>query len=198
MKTVAIILAAGESKRMGSPKQILPFGDSTILGTVIQRLRESKIDRIVVVLGFHSYQITPAVRAHNVQVIVNPSPELGMLSSAQCALLHVEDEADAYLFALGDQPQIQPLVVNALIQAAEQSDRGIVLPICEGKRGHPLLVKSRHKTYILDLPLTGGLNQLLDLNQSDILEVEVESAAILQDIDTPEDYELARSPAPRA
>jgi len=193
VRVSAIVLAAGESRRMGRAKMTLPFGESTILETVIRALEDSEIDGVTVVLGRNWPEVYPAIQHLDAEVVVNPRPERGMLSSAQWGLGHLRDDVDAFLFALGDQPQLLSGTVNALIRAATESDHGIFLPTHEGKRGHPLLVKSRHKQAILNLSESGGLNQLLDQNPSDIREVPRDSETVLHDIDTPEDYSRARS-----
>lgn len=184
----AIVLAAGESRRMGRAKMTLPWGESTILGTVIGSLAKSEVAGITVVLGRNWEEVYPTVQHLGAQVVVNPRPESGMLSSVKWGLAHIRDDAAA-LFALGDQPRILPATVNALIRAAESSECGILLPSFHGRRGHPLLVKNRYRRAILDLPESGGLNQLLDQYHEDVLEVESGSESVLMDIDTPEDYE---------
>ncbi len=193
MRVSAIVLAAGESRRMGRAKMTLPFGESTILETVIRALEQSEIHGVTVVLGRNWQEAYPAIQHLDAEVVVNPRPERGMLSSAQWGLAHLRDDVDAFLFALGDQPQIQPETVNALIRASAECDRGIFLPTYEGKRGHPLLVKSHHKQAILNLSDSGGLNQLLEQNPLEIREVPSDSESVLHDIDTPEDYRQAQT-----
>src|SRR2546428_13979091 len=112
LQVSAIVLAAGRSSRMGRPKMTLPFGSSTILETVIEALEESEIRDVTVVLGHHWEQVYPVIQHRDVQVVVNPRPERGMLSSAQWGVAQLRDDSDAILFALGDQPQLQPETVN--------------------------------------------------------------------------------------
>ena len=176
---------------MGRPKMTLAYGESTILETVARAVEESDAQSVTVVLGHNWEHVYAAVQHLDAQIVVNPRPERGMLSSAQWGLAHVREDAEAILFALGDQPQILPSTINILIKAAAESECGIFLPTYQGKRGHPLLVKSRHKPSILGLSDSGGLNQLLDQNPQDISEVPVESATVLKDIDTPEEYDEA-------
>lgn len=191
MKVAGIVLAAGESRRMGRAKMTLPFGDSTLLETVIGALEEA-VDSVTVVLGRNWEEVSATIAHRNVETFVNPRPEGGMLSSAQWALAQLQDEADAFLFALGDQPRIQPTVVETLLAAAERSVKGIVLPIYAGKRGHPVLFRARYKQAILALPLTMGLNAIARAHPDDVEEVPVDTPSIHQDIDTPEDYARLR------
>ncbi len=174
---------------MGRTKATLPYGDSTILETVIAALMASGVDAVTVVLGRNWEEVYPAIEGLDVEVFVNPRPDLGMLSSAQWALAQVRDDLDGFLFALGDQPQIRTEIVDRLLAAAAQSRRGILLPTFEGKHGHPLLVRARYKQEILALPHTVGLNALLLAHADDVEELPVEDPGILKDIDTPEEYE---------
>jgi molybdenum cofactor cytidylyltransferase len=193
MRVAAIVLAAGESRRMGRPKQTLSFGDSTVIGAVVGALQASQVSFTTVVLGYHSEEVREALAGMEVDTTINPAPEQGMLSSAQWGLSHLPDTYDAYLFALGDQPGLQPDIISALMAAA-MSGHGIILPTHGGKRGHPLIIRARYREEILALSLTGGLNQLLECHPDDISLVPVESPSIHEDIDTPEDYDRAIRP----
>lgn len=191
MKVAAIVLAAGESRRMGRPKQTLPYGDSTVLETVLRTLRAAQVDGITVVLGNHAPQIRAQLDHLDVEVCINPRPEEGMVSSAQRGLAQVGDDADAYLFVLGDQPQMEARVVDALIEAAARSPFGICLPTYAGRRGHPVLFRARYRAEILALPRTVGLHQIVRAHPGDLLELPVDTPSVLKDIDTPEDYRRA-------
>jgi molybdenum cofactor cytidylyltransferase len=191
MKVAAIVLAAGNSSRMGRAKQMLPFGTSTILETVIATVHESKANSINVVLGANRAEIEPILAGLDVEVFVNPQPELGMLSSVQCCISRLDGDVDAFLFVLGDQPQIRREIVDHLIDRASLSAKGIFVPTYSGKRGHPLLIRASHRAEILQLPNSGGLNKLLHDHPDDVEEVPVDTDTILKDIDTPEDYDLA-------
>ncbi len=193
MKVAAIVLAAGESRRMGRAKLTLPYGSDgrTIVETVVMVIQATPVYPITVVLGANWKEIQFVLSDLGVELSVNPNPELGMLSSARWALSHLEDTVDAYMFVLGDQPQIETRIVERILEMAEYSDKGIVLPEYNGKRGHPLLIRARYKGEILRLPDTGGLNQLLQAHPDDIEEVPVDTDSILRDIDTPADYEEA-------
>lgn len=191
MRTAAIVLAAGDSQRMGRPKLTLPYGDSNILGTVIRTLQSCGIDGVTVVLGRDWEQVYDTIEDTSVEIFVNPRPEGGMLSSAQWALAQLRNDVDAILFALGDQPEITPETVEALLAKAERSNKGIFIPTYEGRRGHPVLFRERYKQEILNLPLTVGLNTIAHIHPEDVEEVPVNTPAVLRDIDTPEDYRRA-------
>jgi molybdenum cofactor cytidylyltransferase len=191
MRTAAIILAAGSSERMGRPKLTMPYGDSNVLDTVIRTLQSCRIEGVTVVLGHNWEQVYDTIEKEDVEIFVNPRPEGGMLSSAQWALAQLRNDVEAILFALGDQPEITPSVVEALITKAERSEKGIFIPTYEGRRGHPVLFRERYKQEILDLPRTVGLNAIAHAHPEDVEEVSVDTPAVLLDIDTPEDYRQA-------
>jgi len=188
MKIPAIILAAGEGRRMGRAKQTLPFGGATMLEAVVRTLQASAVDRVAVVLGYRWQEVSAVLAGGDVETVVNPHPERGMLSSVQCGLARVAEDADAFLIALADQPHLQVRTVHALIAAAEKTGKGIVLPTFDGKRGHPVLFRTRYRAEILALPLSVGLNQIAKTHPDDVEEVALETPTVLQDIDTPEDY----------
>lgn len=191
MRAAGIVLAAGASRRMGRPKMTLPFGGSTVLETVIRSLSAGGVESVVVVLGHHWQEVHAAIQHLDVGVIVNPRPERGMTSSLQWALAQASEGAEGWVVALGDQPQMDPGVVRELIRAACGSSHGFVVPTFQGRRGHPLLMRARLKEAVLSLPHDQGLNTLLRARPREVLEVPVETASILRDMDTPEDYRNA-------
>lgn len=189
MEIVAVILAAGASTRMGRPKMLLPFGDSTVIETVISNVVASQVSHTVVVLGYGWTQIFRLVEHLPVEVIVNPRPERGMISSVQWALAQMNQSADGMLFVLGDQPLIPTWVHDAVIHSFGFHPDGIVVPTYEGKRGHPALFSARFREEILDLPTDRGLNALLRTHPAAVHEVPVDTDTILLQMNTPEEYE---------
>ncbi len=192
LKNRAIILAAGSSTRMGSQKMLLPFGNSTILETVIQNILLSSVDSILVVLGANQDEIHEVIQPMPVEVCINKNHLSGMLSSVVCGFNALPDDTGTALVFLGDQPGISPKVTDRVIEAYNQSLHGIVIPISNHRRGHPLLVDFKYKREIGRLDLEKGLRALMHHFPEDVLEVEVDDAGILMDIDTPEDYSNAK------
>jgi len=184
----AIILAAGFSTRMGTQKLILPYQNSTMIETVIDNVLDSRIDMVMVVLGADGDEITRAIGKRPVEYCYNPHPEKGMLSSVLCGFAALPEDANAALVYLGDQPNISPAVTNKIIEAYNEDLRGIVIPVHNHRRGHPLLVDMKYRKEIDKLDLEKGLRSLMHLFPQDVLEVEVEEPGILVDIDTREDY----------
>ena len=184
-----LVLAAGMARRMGSTKQLLPFGDRTILQTVVDTLSGADLAGVVVVLGHDADAVRESLHGQPVLCCVNDAYREGMFSSVLCGLHHLPADADAVLIALGDQPQIELKVVQAVVRAYRGGDRGIVIPISGGKRGHPVLINlSRYRDEILSLSGDEGLKPVMRGHPQDTLEVPVDDEGILRDLDTPEDY----------
>ena len=193
-KIWAIILAAGASKRMNTQKLLLPFQGETIIGSVIDNISQSHIENMMVVLGANSNEIQDAIGDRPVQFCHNHNYELGMLSSVLCGFNALPEDADAALVYLGDQPMISVEVTNKVIESYNDSILGIVVPVYENRRGHPLLVDLKYRIEIKKLDLEQGLRALMHHFPQDVLEVEVNVPGILIDIDTKEDYDRATKP----
>ena len=132
----AVVLAAGKSERMGRLKQLLPFGKRTVVETVTKTLQLVGCTEILVVLGHRASEIAH-VLPNTVRTVVNEDYESGMFSSVLAGLNALDSQADGMLLLLGDQPQIRAGMVKAVIDRFAQSDEGIVIPVVDGKRGHP-------------------------------------------------------------
>ena len=184
----AIVLAAGESRRMGRPKLLLPYGDKTIIETVVQNVVSSRADGAVVVLGGHRQEIEEKVRGFAVKRVINRRYQEGMLSSVRRGLLALPASARAAVFILADQPEVASSVIDLMIEAYCREKKGIVLPVYRKKRGHPLLIDLKYRREIESLSPDIGLRGLLREHRDDILEVRVTSPSVLKDIDDPDDY----------
>ena len=187
----AIILAAGSSRRMGSQKLLLPFGQSTIIETVVDNVLKSSIDHVMVVLGASQREVRDILGKRSLQFCYNKEHKKGMLSSVICGVRALPDDAESALIFLGDQPGIPPSVTNAVIDAYSEELFGIVIPIHNYRRGHPLLVDMKYRKEIEQLDLEEGLKSLRHHFPEDVLEVELDEPGILVDIDTPADYKKA-------
>jgi xanthine dehydrogenase accessory factor len=185
----AIILAAGESSRMGKPKMLLPYERSSIIETVIGNAALSSIDKTYVVLGAGHESITQKIQDNPVETVINPNYKSGMLSSVQCGLRALSDSTTQVMVLLGDQPMIGERIMDRMILRYNQSEKGIVVASWQGKRGHPILFSSEYIKEILDYPEDGSLKSLLLNHPDDIDELETENPEILRDIDTEQDYQ---------
>jgi molybdenum cofactor cytidylyltransferase len=185
----ALVLGAGESKRMGKPKLLLTFGDKTIIEHILDNISQSKAGKILLVLGSHREEILIKIGGRPVETVINYRYREGMLSSIQTGFEALPQDASAALVCLGDQPFIPFSVFDALIETYGRTKKGIVLPVYQKKRGHPILIDMKHRQEILDLSPKIGLRALVHNHPQDVQEVAVETPQILKDIDYPEDYQ---------
>ncbi|MBI1792924.1 MAG: nucleotidyltransferase family protein [Chloroflexi bacterium] len=184
----AIILAAGESKRMGQPKMLMPWGKSTVIQTVISVFQAAGVDDVLVVTGGARKQVE-ALIGRSVQTIFNEKFAQGeMLSSVQAGLAAKKHEASAALICLGDQPQVQVRTVQRILQEYKENRTPIIVPSYQMHRGHPWLVAREMWDEMLKMRPPETPREFLARHAKIIRYIEFDSPAILQDIDTPEDY----------
>lgn len=184
----AIVLAAGESRRMGSQKLLLPFGGKTVIAHVVDELLRSALDAVYVVVGHEGNRISEELSRRPVTIVTNPDYKLGMLSSVRCGLQALPPQCETVLVALGDQPAITSELVNNMVQSFSTTDRGILVPLYRGKRGHPILFSVHYRNEIMTCFHNVGLRGLLQAHPDDIFELSVSTPVVLSDMDRPEDY----------
>lgn len=201
MMITAIILAAGMSSRMGSPKMLLPWGDTSIIEHVISVFSEAGIDDILVVTGGSHEQVEAIIlesrKRYPVRGVYNENYERGdMLSSIQCGLRKIADKnIGAAMIGLGDQPQVQIGSVQLIRDAYSQTKNPLVVPSFQMRRGHPWLVVRSLWNEILEMDSSHTPRDFLSAHAADIQYVDVDTPSILADLDTPEDYRASRSQA---
>ena len=184
----AIILAAGQSKRMGQPKMLLPWGETTVLEKVIVTFETAGVDDLLVVTGGNREHVETLV-GEFARCIFNPKYAEGeMLSSVQAGLAGLKPGVEAVLIGLGDQPQIQERSVQLIIDEYRKSRASIVVPSYQMRRGHPWLVTRTHWDEILSMKSPASLRDFLRNHADEIHYVKLNNDSILQDLDTPEDY----------
>ena len=184
----AIVLAAGESRRMGSPKMILPYEGVTIIEKVLENVLASEVEKVVTVLGSHNEEVLKVIEKFPVQHCYNSNFKDGMLSSVKCGFEFLPGDFSAAMVFLGDQPMVEASVINQMINGYQESGKGILVPVFDKKRGHPLMVDKKYRDEIINFDDPEGLKGLLLRHPDDLLEVVTENPAVLKDIDTLEDY----------
>jgi molybdenum cofactor cytidylyltransferase len=184
----AIILAAGESKRMKVPKMLLPFDGKPMIEKVIDNVFRSKVFNILVVLGSFRDEILGVISHLPVSHCYNENYSNGMLSSIQCGFENLPAQYDAVLIFPGDQPLIEPDVINKMIEAYRETGKGIIIPVYRKKRGHPLLIDFKYRVAVDTLPDNEGLRSLAHRFKEDVFEVKTKSPGILKDFNTKQDY----------
>ena len=186
-----ILLAAGLSTRMGEPKQLLPFGESTIVETVVDSMLAAKFDELIVVLGHRAAEIEKQLGARPTKTVFNPDYREGMLTSAQTGI-RARKENGAFALMLVDQPFITSARINQVIAAYQQTEKGIAVPSYNYKRGHPVIFDQKYASDILALDTeSDGVRTLFKKYGDDIHYVTVDTDDVLRDIDYREDYERA-------
>ncbi len=185
---------------MGVGKLLLPFGDTTVAGSVIRALCDGGVERVIVVGRDSSSDLRQQCLELNVEFAINPEPQLGMLRSIQSGIEAALDDLGAFnpaylLVTPADVPRLQPQTVAKLLQLATEMDESLWVPTYQGKRGHPLCIPRALVQEIRGLDLTVGLKQLLVRYPQRVREVEVVDPGVLLDIDTPADYAAARGDA---
>lgn len=185
----AIILAAGQSRRMGRNKMFLPYGTATVIETVVARvLACPAIGEVVVVTGHEPDRLAALLVPYPVRGVFNPAyAQTEMLVSLQTGLRALSAEARAALLLLGDQPRIQSSTIQRVAEALPSG--GIVIPSFQMKRGHPIGLDRSLWAEVLALPETATLRDFLRAHEADIRYVLAEDDSVLKDLDTPEDYE---------
>ncbi len=186
----AIVLAAGLSTRMGGyPKPVLRFGDQTVIERILRVLAECPLEEIIVVTGHCRQAVEAQIAGWQVRTAFNPSYVSGeMLGSIQVGLRAASSTSNAALIVLGDQPALEVSVVRAVIAGYSEGLGSIIIPSFRMRRGHPLLIGSSHWRGILDLLEGQTLRDYLQAIRAQVYHVPVETASILRDMDTPEEY----------
>lgn len=189
----ALILAAGASRRMGQPKMLLPWSNLTVIEQVISTFLNAGVKDVLVVTGGAREQVEKAIEHLPVRKLYNPDYETGeMLSSLQLALTQMKPETEAVLVGLGDQPQIQASTVQRVCEVYKDSRARLVVPSFNHRRGHPWLVARPLYNEILALQAPSTPRDFLNNHAQEIHYVNVDTATILVDLDTPEDYARSR------
>lgn len=188
-KIAAVVLAAGLSTRMGKPKLLLPWGHTTVIGQVVGTLVQAGIDEIIVVSGATRQAVHEALAGLPAQVVFNARyREDSMLVSLQIGLAALSKRVEAALVVLGDQPQMQASVVEAIVAAYRHQPRHLVVPSYQLRRGHPWLIRRSLWADVQAVSASVTLRQFLAAQAVHIQYVNVATDSILLDLDTPEDY----------
>jgi molybdenum cofactor cytidylyltransferase len=204
MTSYAIVPAAGRSRRMGAPKLLLPWGETTLIERVLGAWRASRVDQIAVVVHPNDQELIERCQGERVTVVrpVVPPPE--MKDSVAAALRHIEAARppgpdDCWLLAPADLPNLSTATIDRLLvayHAQPKASRVILVPVHNdqhgGRRGHPVLFPWPLASEVFALAAAEGVNQLL--RRHAVLEVACGAEAIGEDVDTLEDYRRMASP----
>lgn len=190
----AVVLAAGMSSRMGQSKALLPWTEGkTIIEHIIEQLILTRVDHIVVVTGQQSSEVKRLVSRYDVDIVYNRSFRTGeMVSSLKVGLNALPPHIAAAMVVLGDQPRIQPKVIYQVMMAYAEGAGSIIAPRYEMQRGHPILIDRRFWPEIQALGSDAAPRDVINAHNDELALIDVDTDSILNDVDTPQDYENAR------
>jgi molybdenum cofactor cytidylyltransferase len=188
----AVILAAGESKRMGSPKALLLYNDRTFVEHLLDITRHPKVGSQIIVLGAGAEAISKRIGLSPKQTVVNPDWQNGQLSSIKAALKSIGTEpTDGVLLCLVDHPLITSALVNQLIESFYSTGKLIVAPTFHGKRGHPVIFSSKLFTELLDASEETGARSVVWKHADEVYEVPTPEEGIVLNLNDPETFRSA-------
>jgi molybdenum cofactor cytidylyltransferase len=180
-----LVLAAGGSRRLGAPKQLLPYGDATLLDHVLATARACAFHQLLCVIGGSAAEIREQVDLTGAAVVENQSFGEGCSSSIAAALTAVDTEADVLVLMLGDQPGVTPATVDALLSG--RGDAALAACAYDDGRGHPLAFARSMFGELTALHGDKGVWKLLDRHAGQVVDVSV-PGPIPRDVDTEADY----------
>ena len=191
MSCAAIILAAGESRRMGRPKALLPYRGGTFVSVLAEKLSEI-CSPLCVVFGYQAHDLMAWAPA-SVIAVENANYRYGMLTSLQAGLRALPELSERVLFTLVDHPAVKTSTIRLMLE----SRATVAIPRYAGKRGHPVILNREIANEILAEPMTSKLNHVIDRHSAEIHYIDVNDPGVRDDIDDPQLYEelLAREGA---
>jgi molybdenum cofactor cytidylyltransferase len=197
-----VILAAGESSRMGRDKALLPWPPTSKSDTFLSaaiRLFFPYVDVVLVVAGKNEAALAPVIYANGASLVINPDPERGQFSSLQVGLHEVLNRgSDAAMVTLVDRPPVKAETVGTLETAFEEAiakRKWAVIPEYQGKHGHPILIGREMLEAFLKAPETSNAHEVESEHQSEIEYVPVDDPLVAVNVDTPEQYASLNLPS---
>lgn len=187
----AIVLAAGESRRMGKRNKMeLQINGQKLIRQTVSTLLESNVNKVIVVTGYQSDVIRSSLIGLPVVKVNNDDYEQGQMSSVHKGLSSINEICDGIMVCLGDQPLLNSEDINYLIKVFYQRPYGsILVPTYKGQRGNPIILSYEHRVQILNGESNLGCRKLIEKNPESVYTIEMENAHVITDIDSPDDYE---------
>lgn len=186
-EVVGVILAAGQGRRMGSPKALLKLKDRTFLEVIYDGMKGAGVERVAVVLGAEAGRVRAECTVSGIEWILNEDYSKGQLSSLWCGLRWAGDAWGA-MVTLVDHPAVKPETYETLINMFKETPHNIIIPIVNSRRGHPIVIAQEFFPLFLDAPLEQGARWVTRGGLAPVREVPVDDPGIRVDIDRPIDY----------
>jgi molybdenum cofactor cytidylyltransferase len=193
----AVVLAAGMSRRMGTPKQLLRIGGKTILERTLKNVRASNVDELILVLGHAADEVQKTIATPGLKIVINPDYQEGMGTSLRSGLAEVSADAKAAIIVLADQPWISSETLNRLIECHQERKPQIIIPTYKGFRGNPVLLDRSVFTEVQALNGDVGCRAIFGDHTEGILKFPVDDPGILKDIDSRDDFQNLSAAATR-
>ena len=187
--TASIILAAGDSTRMGRPKALLPYQGKTFLNKLVDDFEQIGCQPIVIILGKAAPQIQPQLKGYDVSIEINHHPEKGPLSSLQIGLQCLPPNCPGFFFCPVDHPAVKIKTLKNMLLAWKGSPKNVIRPSFQGRRGHPVLLGRDWIEIVRVLPLSSNMRELLCQRIENVIDLPVSDPGILTNVDTPSDYQ---------
>ncbi|MDD4541822.1 MAG: NTP transferase domain-containing protein, partial [Eubacteriales bacterium] len=189
MRYSAVIAAAGLSSRMKSFKPLMPLAGDTVIGNVIDTLKQAGAEDIVVVIGHRADEMTKYLEKLEVRIYENKRYlETEMLDSVKLGLEALGENYDAVFITPGDMP----LIKLESLESLKRIKAGVARPVCQGKGGHPVLLDKKHVGSLLAYSGDSGLKGALKSLDEPMIDLEVDDLGVIMNLNTPEDFERAR------
>jgi molybdenum cofactor cytidylyltransferase len=188
----AVILSGGASRRMGTPKALLPYRGGTFLGHLLKITEHPRIGWRRVVLGADAGAIVAGAEFRADEVVINKDWEQGQLSSIQAGVRSLPDGTDGMLLCLIDHPLISRELVGDLVERFYDSRKAIVLPVCKGRRGHPVIFAARLYEDLLSAPLDTGARAVVWAHREKVCEMETNEEGCTLNLNDPDTLAKAR------
>ena len=182
----AVILSGGASSRMGSPKALLPYQGRPFLEHLLEVTSHRNIGVRRVVLGAHAEPIAKAIQLEADEIVINEDWEKGQLSSIQAALRSLPPETDGILLCLIDHPLVSSTLIQDLIEQFYKTKNPIVLPVYEGRRGHPVIFSASLYDQLLRAPLETGARAVVWAHSGEITEVPTNEEGCVLNLNDPD------------
>ena len=188
LRVSAILLGAGESKRMGVDKLCLPWGRKTVFEHSVETLLRSKVNEVVTVIRDSKRAVVGHMKDRKLKVVSNPYYKAGMSTSIRKGLKALDPRSHGILIAFGDQPSLRTRTINALINAFIRRKQGIIVPSFRGRKGHPVIFHRHYEKELLRLKGDVGGKSIIEKHPKEVWTVRVKSEGVVKDIDTWRDY----------
>jgi molybdenum cofactor cytidylyltransferase len=189
-KVAAIVLAAGESRRMGQPKLMMPFAGTTIIERTVENVLDSSVDEVILVTGHNAEGIAGLFKGKLVRVVHNVDYRRGMITSIMAGAQAARADMEAILVMPGDQPTVTGATINLVLDAFRNSRKGMAVPVYQGRTGHPAVFSLKYRDELARLH-DQGARGLIYGHPDDVLRIAVDAAEVRIDIDTMLDYTRA-------